>query len=44
MVVVEVKNMEEMWILLAPLTAYVGKLGALALSRLGFFSLHSIST
>ena len=37
MVVVEVQNMEKMWILLAPLAAYIGKLGALALARLEFF-------
>ena len=37
MVVVEVQNMEEMWILLAPLVAYVSKPGALAPTRLGFF-------
>ena len=30
MVVVEVQNMEEMWILLSPLAAYVSKLGEFA--------------
>ena len=29
--------MGEIWILLAPLAAYVSKVGALALTRLGFF-------
>lgn len=44
MAIVEVQNMEEMWILLAPLTAYVSKLGAFARSRLElFFSALDIS-
>ena len=44
MAIVEVQNMGEMWILLAPLTAYVSKLGALAPSRLElFFSALDIS-
>ena len=34
--VVEAQHFEIMWILLAPLTPYVSKLGALA-PRLGFF-------
>jgi len=37
MAVVEAQNLEVMWILLVRLAAYVGKLDALAPTRLGFF-------
>ena len=37
MPVVEVRNLEGMWILFAPLGGYVSKLGASAPTRLGLF-------
>ena len=44
MAVVEAQDLEAAWILLALLGAYISKLGTLALARLVFFFLHSMST
>ena len=38
MAVVEAQTLEEVWILLTPLAAYISKFAALAPARLGFFS------
>ena len=44
MAVVEAQNLEVVWILFAPVAAYISKLGALVPACLDFFFLHSMST